>query len=159
MKKDQAIMNALEPNLANRDDGDFIMESTPNGRRGFFFDYWNETMKKLKQLYGLTSEKQLLAKLWKDLNASSKIDWYPLMWDYTEGIRYKVVSEKYLEIQKQNPKIDFDQEYCCSFTSSYTQAIPTEALYFKDENASDYKESIDLLGPRGINRKYGDFDY
>jgi len=159
MKRDQPIMNALEPNLANRDEGDFIMESTPNGKRGFFYEYWRSAMDYLAKKYGYASDEQLLAKLWNDSRKDSKLDWYPLMWDYTEGIKYKVLSRHYIDTQKRSTKIDFDQEYYCKFTSVYTQAIMTESLTFKDPTIPEYEKSIDLLGPEGINRPYAGFDY
>lgn len=151
MRNDAPIMTALEPNLANRDDGDFILESTPNGKRGFFYQTWKSTMNVLKKKYGTTNEKIALEKLKND---NVKLNWYPLRWDYHEGVRCKVLSESYLNLQKQSPNLDFEQEYCCSFTSSYNQAIKTEDLTFKDKNAKDYKPSVNLL--KAIGRPYSD---
>jgi len=90
LKNDQPVMDALEPNLANRDDGDIILESTPNGRRGFFYFYWKNAIEMIKRYYPLTNEKELLEKLSKNDNVGIKMDWYPLMWDYNVGIKHKI---------------------------------------------------------------------
>jgi len=150
MKNDHVIMTALEPNLANRDEGDFILESTPNGKRGFFYEYWNSTMTPLRKRYNTQDDFQVIDYLKKD-NVS--VDWYPLMWDYTQGIKHGVLSAKYLESQKKSPKLDFEQEYCCSFTSSYNSAIKHSDLTFKNKSDKDYTPSMNLLDE--IGRNYG----
>ena len=165
MKNDQPIMTALEPNLAQRDDGDLVLESTPNGRRGFFWDYWKETMRILGEYFHLPmTEHQTLVDRINALWLSGKkikinVDWWPLMTDYKIGLQHHILSQKYIEKQQRNPKLDFDQEYCCKFTSTYTQAIKTEDLSFKNTADKDYKRSIDLLGKEGIDRDYGEFKY
>jgi len=165
MKKDQSIMNALKPNLANRDDGDFILESTPNGRRGFYFNYWMPLMEILSKQFNMDirDHQKLvdnLVYLWKNKKKIPfDIDWFPLMVDYTHGVKSGVISEKFIQGEIRDHQLNFDQEYCCKFTSTYTQAISTESLTFKDPSAPEYEKSIDLLGPGGINRPYGKFDY
>ncbi len=165
MKNDQPIMTALEPNLAQRDDGDLVLESTPNGRRGFFWDYWKEQMRILGEYFHIpmTEHQTLVDKindLWKaGRKIKINVDWWPLMTDYKLGLKHDILSRKYIEKQKRNPKLDFDQEYCCKFTSTYTQAIKTEDLTFKNTADKDYKRSIDLLGPEGIDRDYPDPNY
>jgi len=42
MLDDSKVYDALHPNIANIENADFIIESTPNGRRGFFWDLWDE---------------------------------------------------------------------------------------------------------------------
>lgn len=125
MIEDQPIMNALEPNLANRDDGDFIMETTGNGKRGFFYNYWMDVQE--KKMSG----------------------WHQVEWDYHHGLKCGVLSKKYLADQKNNPRIDFLQEYCCKFTS-------TVSGIFKEEDISllpdDAPRPIDLL--KAIGRNY-----
>jgi hypothetical protein len=79
------------------------------------------------------------------------VDWWPLLTTYELGIQYNILSKTFIEKEKRNPKLDFEQEYMGKFTSTYTQAIKTEDLTFKDNTAPDYKPSIDLLGPDGIN--------
>lgn len=165
MKNDQPIMTALEPNLAQRDDGDLILESTPNGRRGFFFNYWKETMRVLSEYFHIpvTEHQNLVNKInamWKHgQEITVDVDWWPLMTDYTYGLKHHILSQKYIDKQKRNGKLDFDQEYCCKFTSTYTQAIKTDDLTFKDTTQPDYKRSINLLGKDGIDRDYGDVGY
>jgi len=148
MKNDQPIMTALEPNLAQRDDGDLILETTGNGRRGFFYEYWMQTMNHLSLLFDIPiNEHQLLVDtLHQKLEQGEKIkevDWYPLMYDYTIGIKENILSKKYIEKQKRNPKLDFAQEYCCKFTSTYTQAIPLEDINYLDPNDPDYEKPMD----------------
>lgn len=150
MKNDHVIMTALEPNLANRDNGDFIIESTPNGKRGFFYEYWKSVMTPLKIQYDTDDDWQVIKQL-KDDNMS--LDWFPLMWDYTFGVNCGVLSKKYLDSQRKSPKLDFEQEYCCSFTSTYTSAIKRSDLTFKDKSAKTYSQSLDLL--KAIGRNYG----
>jgi hypothetical protein len=151
MKGDHAIMTALEPNLANRDDGDFILESTPNGKRGFFWDYWKATMIPLRKRFNTQDDWKVIRGL-KTNNIS--LDWYPLMWDYNQGIKYKVLSAKYLESQKKSPKLDFRQEYCCDFTSNYSSFMNRSDLTFKDKTSKNYTPSRNLLTE--IGRDYGD---
>jgi len=150
MRNDHVIMTALEPNLANRDDGDFILESTPNGKRGFFYEYWKSAISPLKKKYHTVDDRIAIANLQKD---DFDLEWYPLMWDYNVGIKHKVLSKKFLESQKKSPKLDFEQEYCCNFSSTYTQAIKPTDLTFKNTKAKDYVKSIDLLAAMG--RNYG----
>jgi hypothetical protein len=149
MKNDQPIMNALEPNLAQRDDADFILESTGNGRRGFYFRYWQQVMENLSKEFNIRQDKHQqivdeLHRLWREGKKMPQIDWFPLMWDVNVGIKEGIISEKFIEKEKRNPEIDFEQEYMCKFTSTYTSAIPTDSLTFLDPNATDYKEPIDI---------------
>lgn len=150
MKLDQSIMNALEPNLAQRDDADFILESTGNGRRGFYFKYWQNIMKDLSKKFGIRIDKHQqivdqLHNLWRSgKKMPDKLDWFPLMWDYKIGLQEGILSQKFIDKELRNPEIDFSQEYCAAFTSTYTSAIPTDSLTFMDPNSQDYKEPIDL---------------
>ncbi len=150
MKQDQPIMNALLPNLANRDDGDFILESTPNGRRGFFYNSWMNSMKILSKEFNMsvTDYQKLVDRnlyLWQNnKKLPSDLDWFPLMFGYMEGIKARVLSEKFIKTEKRNPSLDFDQEYCCKFTSTYTQAIDTSNLQKLPPEKAE-KESQDLL--------------
>nr|MBC8502149.1 hypothetical protein [Nitrosopumilus sp.] len=143
MRNDRPIMTALEPTLANRDNADFIIESTPNGRRGFFYEYWKSVMTSLEKHYHVNTEKEALEKLSLGINVP-QLDWCPLFWDYTQGVKYKVLSEKYLESQKSSPNIDFEQEYCCKFSSTYDTAIPYSSLSFLNPNDPKYEKPIDL---------------
>ena len=149
MKNDQAIMNALEPNLAQRDDADFILESTGNGRRGFYFKIWENIITNLSKEFGVRRDRHQtivdqLHSLWRKGKKMPQIDWFPLMWDYKLGLKEGILSQKFIDKELRNPEIDFAQEYEGKFTSTYTSAIPTESLTFMDENAKDYVKPIDL---------------
>lgn len=150
MKTDQPIMNALEPNLAQRDDADFILESTGNGRRGFYFKNWQRSMDILSKEFNIRADKHQeitdrINELWRQgKKIPETLDWFPLMWDYKVGIAEGIISQKFIEKEMRNPEIDFQQEYCCKFTSTYTSAIPVESLTFLDSTAKDYVEPIDL---------------
>lgn len=149
MKNDQPIMNALEPNLAQRDDADFILESTGNGRRGFYFNYWMQIMELLSKQFNMRIDNHQtlvdkLHTLWHKDKIGFEFDWFPLMWDYNTGIKEGIISEKFIKREKRNVEIDFAQEYGCKFTSTYTSAIPSDVLTFKDTTDSKYVKSIDL---------------
>lgn len=165
MKNDQPIMSALEPNLAQRDDADLILETTGNGRRGFFYNYWIQTMEIIsnKLRIPVTDHQGIvdaINKMWEDgKEINFDVDWWPLMYDYHIGIDEHILSKKFIEKEMRNPKLDFEQEYCCKFTSTYSQAIKTEDLTFKDTLSADYVKSIDLLGADGIDRDYDTVNY
>ena len=165
MKNDQPIMTALEPNLAQRDDGDLVLETTGNGRRGFFFNYFVESMRIISENTGISiiDHQALVDYVNNEWRKHGKLkfilDWWPLRYDYHIGIKEHILSKKYIEKQKRSPKLDFAQEYEAAFTSTYTQAIRTEDLSFKDTTTREYKPSIDLLGKSGIDREYGDVGY
>lgn len=138
LKNDQPAMNALQPNLAQRDDGDFILESTGNGKRGFYYSNWIEIMKTLSKNFKITlkddSHQILVDKLHELWKSGKKIpftlDWFPLMYDYTVGLKHNILSHKFIEKAKRDPRLDFKQEFCCRFTSTYTSAIDTSNLKF-----------------------------
>jgi len=165
MKNDQPIMSALEPNLAQRDDADLILETTGNGRRGFFYNYWINTMEIIsnKLRIPVTDHQGIvdaINKLWlDDKKIDFDVDWWPIMYDYHIGIKENILSKKFIEKEQRNPKLDFEQEYGCKFTSTYSQAIKTEDLTFKDTLSADYVKSIDLLGADGIDRDYDTVNY
>jgi len=158
MKKDQPIMNALLPNLANRDDGDFILESTPNGRRGFYFDYCMMMMEILSKQFNMDirNPQQLvdnLLYLWKNKKKIPfDVDWFPLMIDYTEGIKAGVISEKFIKEQKRDPNLDFNQEYRCKFTSTYTQAIDVSNLQTlpPEKGEVESQDLLSLVGKKSV---------
>ena len=158
MKKDQPIMNALLPNLANRDDGDFILESTPNGRRGFYYDYWVRTMEILSKQFhmNITEHPRLvdhLHYLWKNKKKIPfDVDWFPLMVNYTKGIKAGVISEKFIKQEKRDPNLDFNQEYCCKFTSTYTQAIDVSNLQTlpPEKGEVESQDLLSLVGKKSV---------
>jgi len=91
---DRVIYDALEPNIANTE-GDFICISTPNGRRGFFYDLWCE-----------------------------ENEYYKLAQPYTVSLGL-LLSESYIAKKKNDARIDFEQEFNCQFTSSRNAAFPS----------------------------------
>ena len=84
---DQDVYNALEPNLSNTD-GDFIIVSTPNGKRGMFYDLWTDRENRF----------------------------YKLVLPYTVSLGL-LLDKKSIERKKKDRTIDFEQEYMCQFTS------------------------------------------
>lgn len=122
---DSVIYDALYPNLANRDHGDFVIESTPNGRRGFFYDVWQNAIKR-------------------------KNAFYPYQVNYVEPVRCGVLSKKFIEEQKQDSGIDFEQEYCCKFTTS-KRATFTEDMI---RGLSHDKKCIDLAEMLGYKKNH-----
>lgn len=121
---DSVIYDALYPNLANRDDGDFVLESTPNGKRGFFYDVWQDAIK-------------------------GKNAFYPYQVNYEEPVRCGVLSKKFIEEQKYDSRIDFEQEYCCKFTSS-SNAIFTEEML--NQARDEEHKTIDLTKLFGYDK-------
>lgn len=93
MIEDRVIYDALEPNIANTE-GDFICISTPNGRRGFFYDLWCE-----------------------------ENEYYKLAQPYTVS-RGLLLSESYINSKKNDLRIDFEQEFNCQFTTTKNAAFP-----------------------------------
>jgi hypothetical protein len=91
---DRVIYDALEPNIANTE-GDFICISTPNGRRGFFYDLWMEDN-----------------------------EYYKLAQPYmvSQGL---LLSKSYIKSKKSDLRIDFEQEFNCQFTTSQNAAFPS----------------------------------
>lgn len=104
---DRVIYDALEPNIANTE-GDFICISTPNGRRGFFYDLWNE-----------------------------ENEYYKLAQPYTVSYGL-LLSEEYIERRKNDARIDFEQEFNCQFTTSRKSAFSEELIKFTDVEIDDY---------------------
>jgi hypothetical protein len=91
---DRVIYDALEPNIANTE-GDFVCISTPNGRRGFFYDLWLEGN-----------------------------EYYKLVQPYTVSYGL-LLSESYVKTKKNDLRIDFEQEFNCQFTTSQNAAFPS----------------------------------
>lgn len=110
---DSQVYDALRPNLANTD-GDFIIVSTPNGKRGIFYDLWKSD------------------------------DFAKLEIPYTEALG-KLLPKDFISREKKDPKIDFEQEYNCKFTSSLTAAFDEETLakIYRPGKVTDWS---DILG-------------
>lgn len=144
MNDDSSVFTALEPNLANRDDGDLIYESTPNGQRGTYYDYCNLW----KQKYGLLINTPFPTKIHENKTELAKRDkvFRETGWNYREipfqwAVNAGVASKKFIEFQQKNSTIDFDQEYDAKFTTSKMAAFDplTEDNYLP----ADYKR-LDL---------------
>jgi len=99
---DREVYNAVKPNIANITNADFILESTPNGRRGFFFEEFRSAQKKLNEFVWLEQP-------------------------YTVAMG-TLLSEEFINNEMKNPKIDFEQEYCCKFTTSNRSAFTVDTL-------------------------------
>ena len=50
---DRKVYNAVKPNIANITNADFILESTPNGKRGFYYDEARQAQKGLNEFHYL----------------------------------------------------------------------------------------------------------
>ena len=118
---DYPILNGLTSLTANREDGDMILESTPNGRSGFFHDLSMDASDNLKQK-----------------NMVGPNGFYYMEIDYIQAVKEGVISEAFIAQEKKNPRIDFEQEYCCAFTSSSNAAFaPLDAENFHEEPIED----------------------
>ena len=97
---DSQVYDALKPNLANTD-GDFILVSTPNGRRGIFYDLWEKgRYQKLELPYTLAMG--------------------------------ELLSEEFIEDEKKDTRIDFEQEYECKFTTSSNAVFKPGDIKYHD---------------------------
>ncbi len=108
--EDNKIYNAVHPNVANIEDADFIMESTPNGKRGFFWELF-----------------------------TNDNEYFKLEQPYTVSMG-KLLNEKYIEAQKKNPKIDFEQEFNCKFTTSLTSVFKEEDVVYVPKEINTYDD-------------------
>lgn len=107
---DTKVYNALHPNVANISDADFIMESTPNGKRGFF---------------------------WTNFDANS--EYHKLEQPHTVSLG-KLLDADFIKNEKSNPKIDFEQEYNCKFTTSLTGAFKEDEIMFEEKDINYYND-------------------
>lgn len=101
---DSKVYTAAHPLVANDDSADFMMESTPNGKRGFFYNLF-----------------------------SSQNEYWKLQYPYTVALDH-LFSKDFIDSEKNNPEIDFEQEYCCKFTTS-------SGSVFTDTDIGTYIES------------------
>ena len=101
---DEDVYNALEPNLSNTN-GDFIVVSTPNGKRGMFYDLWIDNENRFYKL--------------------------PLPYTVSLGL---LLDEKMIERKKQDRTIDFEQEYMCQFTSAKGAFITEDLIRSMEED-------------------------
>ena len=99
---DTPVYNALKPNVINIPHADFILESTPNGKRGFFYREAMAAQRKENEFTYLEIP-------------------------YTEALD-KLLPRSVIEAERTNPTIDFEQEYCCKFTTSLSAAFREEEV-------------------------------
>jgi hypothetical protein len=107
---DSKVYNAVHPNVANIGHADFIMESTPNGKRGFFYDLFTteNEYKKMEQPYTVSMG--------------------------------KLLDVATIEAEMKNPKIDFQQEYCCKFTTSLTSVFKEGDVNYVPQEINRYDD-------------------
>ena len=108
---DSKVYNALHPNVANIGHADFIMESTPNGKRGFFWELFTDQGN----------------------------EYHKLEQPYTRSMG-KLLDEKTVLAEKANPKIDFQQEYNCAFTTSLSAAFSEDEVIYTQKDINTYDD-------------------
>jgi len=113
---DYPVINGLTSLTANRDYGDEIMETTPNGPRGAFYDIYYDATNGLKDKFKMGTN-----------------GWYPMEYNYEIAVKEGVLSKKFIERQKKDKRINFGQEYNCEFTS-------TDDAAFRPLDNDDYAE-------------------
>ena len=112
LQDDSVVYKAVRPNISNIENADFIMESTPNGRRGFFYDIWDNAGKSIKN--GQVPE------------------FHPLEQPH-ELAMGKILNEKDIEDAKKEGDAFFQQEFCCKFLTSGNQAFKEEEVIYQPE--------------------------
>jgi len=110
---DTKVYNALHPNVANIPDADFILESTPNGKRGFFW--------------------QLAEKV----NGPNEYSVLTQPYQVSLG---KLITQEFIDSERNNPTIDFEQEYCCKFTTSLTSVFKEGDVKYEPKTINTYDD-------------------
>jgi len=118
---DSGVYKAIRPNISNIENADFIMESTPNGRRGFFYDIWDKAHKSIEK--------------------GEPPEFHPMEQPYTLALG-KILNEKDVEEAKAGGEAFFEQEFCCKFLTSGSQAFKEEEVIFKPEGGVDTFDDI-----------------
>lgn len=115
---DSVVYDALKPNIANIEDADFILESTPKGRRGFYY--------------------RLSRKAMDDPQNTS---FHYLEQSYKRGLG-KILFQKFIDQERKDlPKDKFAQEYECAFVTSGNSAFSESEVIFQEEKI-DYFEDL-----------------
>lgn len=109
---DIGVYTAIRPIAINDPNVDFILESTPKGKRGFFYNIWE-----------------------------SDPTYTKLRLPYTVAID-RLISRKVIEEERQNPLIDFRQEYECEFTSSLSAAFDEKSIVYEPMPVTDYSDIL-----------------
>jgi len=55
----------------------------------------------------------------------------------------KLISKEFIESERKNQRIDFEQEYCCKFTTSATSVFRPEEIKTHNDGITDWS---DILG-------------
>lgn len=108
---DSKVYNALHPNVANIGHADFIMESTPNGKRGFFWELFTDESN----------------------------EYHKLEQPYTRAMG-QLLDETTVINERNNAKIDFEQEYNCKFTTSLSAAFKEDEVIYTAESINTYDD-------------------
>jgi len=95
LQDDSVVLNAIEP-LVFTNNADLFLVSTPNGRRGFFYDLW-----------------------------MSENEYHKKQWDYTCAAGFIYDLDK-IQQELQRKDVDVDQEYRCQFTSTRTSIFGSD---------------------------------
>lgn len=128
LRRDAVILNAMTANLANIDYGEVVFESTPNGKRGIFWNLWNHAEVPGQQIRPSVQ------------NPPGPNKYARLLFSWETAVKYKVISKQFIEDEKANVEVDFDQEYCGKFTTSKNAAFDDDEIQFLPEGEG----SIDL---------------
>lgn len=105
---DQPVFDNLFANISNTH-GDFIITSTPNGMRGFFFEMCQRPSE----------------------------GWYYVEYDYLHGLEAMLLDKDVIEKAKKDPAIDFDQLYRCKFTTTRASIFGDQFIE-QDYEAEEY---------------------
>lgn len=107
LNDDSGVYKAVRPNISNIENADFIIESTPNGRRGFFYDLSDKSKKAMEE--------------------NRRPEFFYFEQPYTVSMG-KLLNEKDIEDAKKEGDIFFQQEFCCKFVTSGNQAFKEEEI-------------------------------
>ena len=74
---------------------------------------------------------------WTNWDANS--EYHKLEQDYTVSMG-KLLDKNFIEKEKLNPRIDFDQEYGARFTTSLSAAFKEDEIMFEDTPINMYED-------------------
>lgn len=117
IKDDVKIYNALDPNVENIEDADYIIESTPNGMQNVFYDRVKEA-------------------------AAGKGDFAGLEQPYTMALGKMLFKDRVESIRASMSKSDFEQEYCCLFKTAASSEFDESEIRRDEELVIDRFEDI-----------------
>ncbi len=110
---DTKVYTAAHPLMSNDDTADFMMESTPNGKRGFFHNLFTTDNEYVK-----------------------------LEFPYQVALG-SLLTEAFMESERNNTEIDFEQEYCCKFTTTAGSVFrPEDITTYVPAGVTDFSELL-----------------